>query len=117
MLEGRYWSSMLRPTLIKERALRDWIIWKHCDRFTSGILDFSLSLGKHTEWNELKIEPREEESLQRYYRERIGSGAHLIVVRKDLLAYKFDDTFYGPFRTKMYAVRSLSATIVMSTYA
>src|SRR6266568_7287577 len=116
MTEGHYWSSKLRPALLRERALKDWTLWKHCDRFTAGILDFSLSLGKHTEWYELKIEPRKEEPLQKYNRKRIGVGAHLIIVQKDLKGYAFDKEVMR-FSTPRDVVVSLAAAIAMSTYA
>lgn len=115
MTEGEYWSKHLRPALLKESQLEPWVLWKHCDRFTDGILDFSLSLGKHTEWYELKIYPREETAKQKYYRLKIGDGAHLIVINANLCSYSFDgvsEFFDYPRRT----VRSLSARIVMSTY-
>jgi len=114
--EGRYWSEKLRPALFKERALKDWTLWKHCDRFSSGILDFSLSLGKHTEWYELKIEPRRETALQRYYRKRLKDGAHLIIVQEDLKGYAFDKEVMR-FNTSRDVIVSLTAAIVMSTYA
>lgn len=115
MKEGRYWSEKLRPALLRERSLKDWVLWKHCDRFSAGILDFSLSLGKHTEWYELKIEPRQETALQKFYRKRIGDGAHLITVRKDLCGYRFDNDG-ARFRTARETVTSLAAAIVISTY-
>lgn len=37
-----------------EATHREWVVLKHCDRFTKGIPDFSFSLGERTVWVEQK---------------------------------------------------------------
>ena len=84
MLEGKYWLTKLRPEIICHSALRDWLVWKHCDRYTEGILDVSISRGKITLWFELKILPRPTTSVQANTLKKLGEGAYLIKVAKDL---------------------------------
>ena len=84
MLEGKYWLTKLRPEIICHSALRDWLVWKHCDRYTEGILDVSFSRGKITLWFELKILPRLTTSVQANNLKKLDEGAYLIEVAKDL---------------------------------
>ena len=84
MLEGQYWLEYLRPALLRHSSLHDWLIWKHSDRFNAGILDVSISLEKISMWFELKILPNEPDSLQVNYLKKLGEGAYLISVAKDL---------------------------------
>lgn len=50
-------ESDLTQKLLQAIRLKQptWTIIKHCDRFTTGIPDFSVSLGLHTIWVEVKL--------------------------------------------------------------
>jgi hypothetical protein len=84
MKEGTYWREKLRPALLREPALKNWILWKHCDMYTRAIPDFSLSFEKTTIWFELKIWPNGPTKMQAYYIKRLRRGGTLITVDKDL---------------------------------
>jgi hypothetical protein len=84
MLEGEFWSKRLGPALRKHPALSDAVIIKHSNYLMGGVPDFSVSIGKHTEWFEVKIHPNVPTKLQAYYLERLGDGGHFITVEKNL---------------------------------
>ena len=90
MLEGEF-SRKLLAALRKHPALAKAVIWKHSDRFTSAILDFSVSIGPRTHWFELKIHPNRPTKLQAYYLKRLGKGGHLVTVEKDLVWVMLDE--------------------------
>jgi hypothetical protein len=84
MLESTYWRTKLRPLLVRHIALQhEALVVKHCSPYQSGLPAFSVTLGRHTEWFELKIAPNMPTKLQLWTLSRLGDAGHLITVYKD----------------------------------
>lgn len=80
MTESQFTRKLLAE-LGKHPALKQAVIWKHADRFTAGVPDFSVSIGKHTLWIECKMSPKVPTKLQRYYLDRLRDGAIVVIAR------------------------------------
>jgi hypothetical protein len=84
MLEGAYWRKKLRPLLVNHVALKhEALVVKHASPYASGLPDFSVSIGKHTEFFELKMHPNVPSKLQLWTLSRLGDAGHLITVFKN----------------------------------
>jgi hypothetical protein len=83
MKEGDFWIKKLRPALLEIFGKRAVII-KHNQYYGAGIPDFTVTIGKHTEWFEVKVFPNEPTKLQAHMLEALGAAGHLITVTKDL---------------------------------
>jgi len=94
MLEGEF-SRKLLAALRKHPALAEAVIIRHVNQFQAGVPDFSISIGKHTEFFELKIHPNRPTKLQTYYLKRLGAGGHLVTVDKKLIWAALDGNSYG----------------------
>jgi len=90
VLEGEF-SRKLLAALRKHPALAKAVIIRHVNQFQAGVPDFSISIGKHTEFFELKIHPNRPTKLQAYYLKRLGEGGHLVTVEKDLVWVMLDE--------------------------
>ena len=90
MLEGEF-SRKLLKALREHPALAEAVVWKHADRFNAGFPDVTITIGKHTEFFELKIHPNRPTKLQEYYLRRLGAGGHLVTVEKDLVWVMLDE--------------------------
>jgi hypothetical protein len=80
--ESQFTAKLLRA-LRSHTALREAWIVKHNDRTTSGIPDFSISVGRITLWFEVKIWGNELTKLQQWTIKQLGKGGVQIHARKD----------------------------------
>ena len=111
MKEGDFTRRLL-AVLRKHPALKEAVVWKHNDASTGGIPDFSVSIGKHTEWFEVKIAPNEPTELQAYYLGRLRDGGHLITVFKDRICL---DAIYHEGKTVQWLVEEIVIRCVNSS--
>lgn len=94
MTEARFQSRLLK-SLRQHPVLKDGIVVKLSDRFTSGLPDVmvstvTLEYGRYvTTFFELKVWPNKMTKIQRYYFNRMK--AHLVTL------YKNGDIFVGEF--------------------
>lgn len=89
MTEGEF-SRKLLKALRTHPALQEAYIVKHANWVAGGVPDFSVSIGKHTEWFELKIHPNKPTRLQAYYLKRLGAGGHLVTIASEWIELESD---------------------------
>lgn len=82
MLEGTF-TQKITAELRKQLNREGFIIWKHNDMTTRGIPDFSVSYEIRTIWFEVKLGKNKLDDLQKYYVERLGTGALVIRAGRD----------------------------------
>lgn len=83
MREGQFQLKLLRA-LRSHATLRDRaVIYKHADRFSAGIPDFSISIGYRTLWFECKMYGSVPTKLQDYYLKRHGDAAAVVTCSKN----------------------------------
>ncbi len=81
MTESAFTRKLI-AALRKTEALRDAWIVKHNDATTGGVPDFSVTVGRHTEWFEVKLHPNRPTKLQAWTLEKIGAGGHVVTLGK-----------------------------------
>lgn len=77
-------ESQFTGRLLKELRLRlgpSAVILKHCDRYTSGVPDVSVTLNDHTLWLEIKVAPYKLTRLQTIMLKRMGGHCVTLVGR------------------------------------
>jgi hypothetical protein len=82
MTESAFTSKLL-AALRKDPLLKDCgaVIFKHCDRLTAGIPDFSITVkGRYTTWWEVKVMPNGLSKIQKYYIDKLKPAAHVLWV-------------------------------------
>jgi hypothetical protein len=94
MTESEFTRKLLRA-LRSHAALKDTVIWKISDRFSSGIPDLCITNGKLTNFFELKVHPNRSTKLQEYYLRRLREAGHLVTVEKKLLWAQIDEEYAG----------------------
>jgi hypothetical protein len=83
MTESQFQGKLLRA-LRSHAALRNKaVIYKHNDRFSAGIPDFSISIGYRTLWLECKMYGNIPTRLQNYYLKKHGDAAAIITCSKN----------------------------------
>jgi Holliday junction resolvase len=80
MLEGEF-TRKLKSAL--ERRAQSWVVVKHCDRFSRGIPDLSVSQGSMTLWIEVKMDPEMPTKIQGYYLRKLHHGGALVCASHD----------------------------------
>lgn len=93
MTESAFTRKLLRA-LRSHTVLKDAVIFKHADRFSAGIPDFSVTVNGRTTWWEVKVNPNQPTKLQSYFLTKLGSSAFLIKVGKD---GKWVQVFNAPY--------------------
>lgn len=73
---------MLRA-LKSSTALRNAVIFKHSDRFSAGIPDFSVTVNGNTLWVEVKMWPNTPTKLQEFYLKKLAASAVVVVAAKN----------------------------------
>jgi len=82
MTESAFTSRLLKA-LRSHAALRDAVIFKHADRFSAGVPDFSVTVGCRTTWWEVKVKPHVCTKLQSWYLAKLGACAFVIKTSND----------------------------------
>ena len=75
--ESQFTARLLRA-LRAHPALRDAVIWKHNDRTTRGIPDFSMTINGRTTWWEIKVGDNRLTKIQKYFIERLQPVAFVV---------------------------------------
>ena len=84
MRESQFQSRLLKA-LRSHPALRDAVIFKHSDRFNTGVPDFSVTTREgRTTWWELKVAPHKLEKIQKYYLNKLVLSWCVTLVQTNL---------------------------------
>lgn len=79
MTESQFTQRLLREL---RRRMPDAVIFKHNDRTTGGIPDFSITVGGKTTWWEVKVYPNKLSTLQMETLRRLGSACAYLVISR-----------------------------------
>lgn len=82
MTESAFTAKLLKA-LRSHAALKDAVVWKHADRISAGIPDFSVTVSGRTTWWEVKVKPNVMTKLQSYYLAKLHPCGFLIRASKD----------------------------------
>lgn len=82
MTESQFQTKLLRA-LRSHTALKNAVIFKHADRWSAGIPDFSVTLNERTTWWEIKVKPNTMTKLQSWFLAKLGATAFCIRATKD----------------------------------
>jgi len=75
--ESKFTQKLLKA-LRSHPQLHSAVIFKHNDRSTRGIPDFSISIGVRTLWFEVKVNPNKLTKIQNYFIAKLNLGASVI---------------------------------------
>lgn len=82
MREAEFTRKLLRALRSRD-TLKDAVIFKHADRFSAGIPDFSVTLNERTTWWEVKVKPNTMTKLQSWFLAKLGATAFCIRATQD----------------------------------
>lgn len=83
MTESQFTAKLLKR-LREHELLSRAVIWKHCNQFTRGVPDFSITVSTRTHWYEVKKFGNAPTEIQNYYLNRIGPlAAFVITIHSD----------------------------------
>ena len=77
MQESKFTQKLMKA-LRAHPQLHSAVIFKHNDRSTRGIPDFSISIGVRTLWFEVKVNPNQLTKIQNYFIAKLNLGASVI---------------------------------------
>ena len=82
MTESQFQGRLLRA-LRAHPSLKDAVIFKHSDRFSSGVPDFSVTVGCRTTWWEVKVAPNKTTKIQSWFLAKLGACAFVVKSSSD----------------------------------
>lgn len=92
MRESEFTQRLLKA-LRAHPAMKDAVIFKHNDRSTRGIPDFSISIGMKTLWVEVKKHGNSPTKIQSYFISKLRDGCLIIVHRIDIVSIQQQGSF------------------------
>ena len=94
MQESKFTQKLLKA-LRSHPRLHSAVIFKHNDRSTRGIPDFSISIGVRTLWFEVKVGKNNPTKIQAYFLKKLSTGA--VLLRNSGAITWFTDNEYFEF--------------------
>jgi len=94
MTESQFQSRLLKA-LRSHPALKDAVIFKHSDRFSRGIPDFSVTVNARTTWWEVKVAPGKTTKIQSWFLAKLGACAFVIKASSDGRWVEIFNATYG----------------------